>query len=60
VLELRKTVLDALQASASAAGAIHRAGNMADPDLSSEQVPHEGARVSCGGGATAWPGPVSA
>ena len=46
ILELRKTVLDALQASASAAEAIHRAGNMTDLDLSSQQVLYEEARVS--------------
>lgn len=46
ILELRKTVLDALQASAAAAEAIHRAGNMTDLDLASQQVLHEEARVS--------------
>jgi outer membrane protein TolC len=53
ILELRKTVLDALQASASAAEAIHRAGNMTDLDLSSQQVLYEEARVSYSSAETA-------
>jgi cobalt-zinc-cadmium efflux system outer membrane protein len=53
ILELRKTVLDALQASASAAEAIHRAGNMTDLDLSSQQVLYEEARVSYSSAQTA-------
>jgi cobalt-zinc-cadmium efflux system outer membrane protein len=53
ILELRKTVLDALQASASAAEAIHRAGNMTDLDLSSQQVLYEEARVSFSSAETA-------
>jgi cobalt-zinc-cadmium efflux system outer membrane protein len=53
ILELRKTVLDALQASASAAEAIHRAGNMTDLDLSSQQVLFEEARVSYSSAETA-------
>ena len=53
ILELRKTVLDALQASASAAEAIHRAGNMTDLDLASQQVLFEEARVSYSSAETA-------
>jgi cobalt-zinc-cadmium efflux system outer membrane protein len=53
ILELRKTVLDALQASASAAEAIHRAGNMTDLDLASQQVLYEEARVSYSSAETA-------
>jgi cobalt-zinc-cadmium efflux system outer membrane protein len=53
VLELRKTVLDALQVSASAAEAIHRAGNMTDLDLSSQQVLYAEARVSYSSAETA-------
>jgi cobalt-zinc-cadmium efflux system outer membrane protein len=53
ILELRKTVLDALRASASAAEAIHRAGNMTDLDLSSQQVLYEEARVSFSSAETA-------
>ena len=53
ILELRKTVLDALLASASAAEAIHRAGNMTDLDLASQQVLYEEARVSYSSAETA-------
>ncbi|HWO08883.1 MAG TPA: TolC family protein, partial [Polyangiaceae bacterium] len=53
LLELRKTVLDALQASASAAEAIHGAGNMTELDLSSQQVLYEEARVSYSSAETA-------
>jgi cobalt-zinc-cadmium efflux system outer membrane protein len=53
VLELRKTVRDALQASATAAEEIHRAGNMTDLDLSSQRVLYEEARVSYSSAETA-------
>lgn len=53
VLELRKTVLAALEASALAAQEIHRAGNMTDLDLANQQVLHEEARVSFSSAATA-------
>jgi len=53
ILELRKTVLDALRASALAAEAIHRAGNMTDLDLASQQVLFEEARVSYSSAETA-------
>jgi cobalt-zinc-cadmium efflux system outer membrane protein len=53
ILELRKTVLDALQASAAAAEAIHHAGNMNDLDLASQQVLYEEARVSYSSAETA-------
>ena len=53
ILELRKTVLDALQASAAAAEAIHGAGNMTDLDLASQQVLYEEARVSYSSAETA-------
>lgn len=53
ILELRKTVLDALQASASAAEAIHHAGNMTDLDLSTQQVLYEEARVTYSSAETA-------
>jgi cobalt-zinc-cadmium efflux system outer membrane protein len=53
ILELRKTVLDALQASAAAAEAIHGAGNMTDLDLSSQQVLYQEARVSYSSAETA-------
>ena len=46
ILELRKTVLEALRASAVAAEQIHAAGNMTDLDLASQQVLYEEARVS--------------
>lgn len=53
ILELRRTVLEALKASASAAEEIHRAGNMTDLDLANQQVLHEEARVSFSSAATA-------
>jgi outer membrane protein, heavy metal efflux system len=46
ILELRKTVLEALEAAALAAEEIHRAGNMTDLDLASQQVLHQEALVS--------------
>lgn len=46
ILELRATVLEALKAAATAAEEIHRAGNMTDLDLGSQQVLYEEARVS--------------
>lgn len=53
ILELRKTVLEALRASAVAAGQIHAAGNMTDLDLASQQVLYEEARVSFSSAETA-------
>jgi cobalt-zinc-cadmium efflux system outer membrane protein len=53
ILELRKTVLDALRASAVAAEQIYGAGNMTDLDLASQQVLYEEARVSLSGAETA-------
>jgi cobalt-zinc-cadmium efflux system outer membrane protein len=53
ILELRRTVLEALEASASAAQEIHRAGNMSDLDLANQQVLYEEARVSFSSAATA-------
>jgi cobalt-zinc-cadmium efflux system outer membrane protein len=53
ILELRRTVLEALKASASAAEEIHRAGNMTDLDLTNQQVLHEEAHVSFSSAATA-------
>ena len=53
VLELRKTVLDALQASATVADEIHRAGNITDLDLASQRVLYEEARVSYSSAETA-------
>jgi cobalt-zinc-cadmium efflux system outer membrane protein len=53
ILELRKTVLEALRASAVAAEQIHGAGNMTDLDLASQQVLYEEARVSLSSAETA-------
>lgn len=53
ILELRKTVLEALRASALAAEQIHGAGNMSDLDLASQQVLYEEARVSFSSAETA-------
>lgn len=46
VLELRTTVLEALEASATTAMALHDAGNITDLDLANEQVLYEEARVN--------------
>lgn len=46
VLELRATVLKALEASAITAKALHDAGNITDLDLANEQVLYEEARVN--------------
>jgi outer membrane protein, heavy metal efflux system len=46
ILELRGTVLKALDASAATARALHDAGNITDLDLANEQVLYEEARVS--------------
>jgi outer membrane protein, heavy metal efflux system len=53
ILELRTTVLEALKASSAAAEEIHRAGNMTDLDLASQQVLYEEARVSYSSAETA-------
>jgi cobalt-zinc-cadmium efflux system outer membrane protein len=53
ILELRTTVLEALKASSTAAEEIHRAGNMTDLDLASQQVLYEEARVSYSSAETA-------
>lgn len=53
ILELRKTVLETLRASAVAAEQIHAAGNMTDLDLASQQVLYEEARVSFSSAETA-------
>lgn len=53
ILELRKTVLEALAAAATAAEEIHSAGNMTDLDLANQQVIHEEARVAYSSAATA-------
>lgn len=49
VLEFRKTVLEALEASAVTAKSLHDAGNITDLDLETEQVLHEEAKVSFAG-----------
>ncbi len=53
ILQLRATVLEASKASATAAEEIHRAGNMTDLDLGSQQVLYEEARVSYSSAETA-------
>jgi cobalt-zinc-cadmium efflux system outer membrane protein len=53
IVELRKTVLGALEASALAAEELHRAGNMTDLDVATQQVLHEEARVSFSSAETA-------
>lgn len=46
IVELRGTVLKALEASATTAKALHDAGNITDLDLANEQVLHDEARVN--------------
>jgi cobalt-zinc-cadmium efflux system outer membrane protein len=46
IVELRGTVLKALEASAATAKALHDAGNITDLDLANEQVLHDEARVN--------------
>ncbi len=53
ILELRSSVLEALKAATVAAEEIHRAGNMTDLDLSSQQVLYDEARVSYSSAETA-------
>jgi cobalt-zinc-cadmium efflux system outer membrane protein len=53
ILELRSTVMEALEASAITAEEIHRAGNMTDLDFANQKVLYEEARVSFSSAATA-------
>lgn len=53
VLEFRETVLDALEASATAAKSLHEAGNVTDLDLDTEQVLYDEARVNFASAKTA-------
>jgi outer membrane protein, heavy metal efflux system len=46
IVDLRGTVLKALEASATTAKALHDAGNITDLDLANEQVLHDEARVN--------------
>jgi cobalt-zinc-cadmium efflux system outer membrane protein len=46
LLELRSTVLQALEAAATVAKSLHEAGNITDLDLSNEQVLYDEARVN--------------
>ncbi len=53
VLDFRRTVLQALEASAVVANDLHQAGNLTDLDLANEQAMYEEARVSFAGAETA-------
>jgi cobalt-zinc-cadmium efflux system outer membrane protein len=46
IVELRATVLEALEASATTAKALHDAGNITDLDVANEQVLYDEARVN--------------
>jgi cobalt-zinc-cadmium efflux system outer membrane protein len=53
ILELRGTVLKALEASATVAKSLHEAGNITDLDLANEQVLYDEARVNLANAQTA-------
>lgn len=53
ILELRGTVLKALEASATVATSLHEAGNITDLDLANEQVLYDEARVNLANAETA-------
>lgn len=53
VMEFRQTVLNALEASATAAKELHAAGNVTDVDLDNEQVLLDEAKVNFAGAQTA-------
>lgn len=52
IVDLRGTVLKALEASATTAKALHDAGNITDLDLANEQVLYDEARVNLGSAQT--------